>query len=187
VIAASSLPLLLVAIVAPLGAVDIGWYHLRRFRLYDQPSARFETLTHLARGLLFALGTLILVRYRPTGAWFWGTVALFAADFVNNVLDVISEEKSRAPLGGLPHLEYIIHIVGATFAGAVTLAFVATSWGNAIEPTALAASTQVPPWLALLGTVDVAGGLAFTLLEGALYVRSIMKAGWTRQQAATST
>jgi hypothetical protein len=185
VITAGSLPLLLAVIIAPLGAVDVTWFHLRKFRLYDQPSARFETLTHLARGLLFALGALILVRYRPTGAWFWLTVALFAADFVNSVLDVISEEKSRAPLGGLPHLEYMLHIVGATFSGAITLAFVATSWASASEPTALAAATQIPGWLAVLGAADVAGGLVFTLLEGALYMRSIVRTGWTTQQVAT--
>jgi len=176
---ASSLPLLLAAIVAPLGAFDIGWYHLRRFRLYDQPSARFETLTHLARGLLFVLGALILVRYRPTGAWFWVTVAIFAADFANNVLDVIAEEKSRAPLGGLPHREYVLHVVGATFAGAIALAFVATSWDGATEPTGLPAATH-PVWLARVGLANVAGGLLLTLLEGALYVRSIARRGCLR-------
>jgi hypothetical protein len=177
----ASLPLLFASIVAPLGALDIGWFHMHKFRLYDQPSARFETLTHLARGVLFAAGALILTRYRPMGTWFWVTVALFVADFLNTVLDVLSEEKSRAPLGGLPQLEYFIHIVGATFEGGIALAFVTTSWGNAAEPTALEAATNVPSWLTLLGMAGAAGGLSFTLLEATLYVRSIVRTGWAPQ------
>ena len=102
---------------------------------------------------------------------------------MNNVLDVISEEKSRAPLGGLPRLEYLLHVVGASFAGAIALTFVATSWGNASEPTALAAATHAPRWLVLLGTADAAGAFASTLLEAVLYVRSIARTGWSQEPA----
>src|SRR5215471_14487453 len=61
--APASLPLLLLLVVAPFGAVDVVWFHVHKFRLYDQPSARCETITHLLRGLLFALGALVLARY----------------------------------------------------------------------------------------------------------------------------
>jgi hypothetical protein len=177
-ITGTSLPLLFASIFAPLGALDIVWFHLWKFRLYDQPSARFETLTHLARGALYAAGALILTHYRPLGMWFWVTVALFAVDFINTLFDVISEQKSREPLGGLPHWEYVIHILGTTVEGGVALAFVATSWGNAAALTALAPATDVPPWLALLGTAGAVGAVGFTLFEGTLYVRSIMRTGW---------
>jgi hypothetical protein len=166
------LPLLLLSIVAPLGALDILWFHIHRFRLFEQPSARRETVTHLVRGFLFAVAAVVLSRYQPTGAWFWLVAGLFAFDFVNNVVDVALEEKSRAPIGGLPRSEYVIHIVGSTFAGAVALAFVATSWPNASLPTAMPRATGIPVWLVANGTALAIGSLFLTALEGALFARS---------------
>jgi hypothetical protein len=175
---------LLLSIAAPLGAIDILWFHLYRFRLYDHPSARCETVTHILRGLLFAVGAFVLARYRPEGAWFWIIAALFAADFVNNVCDVLVEQKSRTPFGGLPRLEYVIHIVGSTFAGAVGLAFVATSWSTATLPTALTRADGVPLWLAWNGTAIAAGALMLTIFEASLFVRSIIRASVARELTA---
>jgi hypothetical protein len=164
------------SIVAPIGAIDILYFHLYRFRLHAQPSARLETVTHLARGLLFAAGAFLMVRYEPRGAWFWVVTGVISLDFVNNIADVLLEPKSRAPLGGLPPLEYAIHVVGATASGVIGALWVAIAHPLAARPTELAPPAPLPGWLAANGYLLVAGALAMVALEAALMIRATPRA-----------
>ena len=170
------LPLLLIAIVAPLGAIDIAYYHVWRFRLHDQPASRAETVTHLVRGALFASVSAVLTGYEPHGTWFWLIGGLLVLDFANSIADVALEPASRAPLGGLPPLEYVIHIVGSTFGGAVTLAYFALGWRLGEGPPALVPiAGALPAWLLIDGALLAIGGAAMTLGEGFLFARSILR------------
>ena len=110
------LPVILMLVVAPIGALDVLYFHIWKFRLYREPSARAETVTHLIRGFLFGAGAWLISSYRLDGAWFWAVAVVLLVDFVNEIADVALEGESRAPLGGLPTLESVIHIIGATFA-----------------------------------------------------------------------
>jgi hypothetical protein len=167
------LPLLLMAIAAPLGSFDVIYYHLWKFRLHRQPGARAETVTHLVRGALFAGGAWMIATHRLSGAWFWAVGALFVLDFLNNVADVLLEPRSRAPLGGVPPLEYLIHVVGATFAGAITVAYFAAGWSDRLGPTALLPS-EVPVWLAWQGRALAIGAALLTVLELTLMLRAML-------------
>lgn len=172
------LPVLMMVLVAPIGGFDVAWYHIYRFRLYRQPGSRAETVTHLIRSLLFATGLLLMVLWRPSGAWFWAIGGLFVLDFVNNIADVLLEPASRRPLGGLPPMEYLIHVIGATASGAITTAYFLTGWSLGGEPTALVsvAPDAFPDLVRWQAFVVVAGGGLLTMIEGALLVR-----GWVHR------
>jgi hypothetical protein len=181
---AMALPLVLMSIAAPIGAVDAVYFHLWRFRLYAVPTARGEMVTHLVRGVTFAAGAYLLAQYRGGGAWFWLIGGLFAVDFVNNLVDTALEPRSRAAFGGLPTTEHIIHIVGATFAGAITISYFLTAWSNRAQPTELLSSRgTLPDWLILNGQTMAAGAALLTLVELGLFLHSLAS---PRQSPATA-
>ncbi len=171
---ASALPLVLMSIAGPIGAVDVVYFHLWKFRLYSRPGARAETVTHLLRGITFVFGAYFVATYRAAGAWFWLVGGLFAFDFVNNVVDAALESRSRAGFGGLPRAEYIVHLIGSTFAGAIATSFFVTSWENQSAPTELSSNRGVfPDWLVLNGQMLAAGAALLTLLELCLFLHSL--------------
>lgn len=176
-LSATDLPLLLINIVAPLGAFDILYFHIWRFRLYEAPSSRAETVTHIVRGFAFGGAALLLTFTQPAGAWYWAFAAIVGVDFVNNIVDVSLEGESRAPLGGLPRSEYIVHIAGASFEGAIGVAFLLTAWPMQAMPTGLLAADR-PAWLFWPSVMLSAGVIAVVLFELGLFVRSLARSGW---------
>ena len=176
-LSAPALPLLLMSIAGPFGALDVVLFHLWKFRLYSRPSARAETITHILRGVTFAIGAYLLATFRVSGAWFWWVGALFAFDFVNNLIDAALESRSRAELGGLPTAEYVVHIIGSTFAGAITIAFFTTSWANRSGPSELISNHGLlPNWLIVNGQILAASAAVLTAVELGLFLRS-----WTAE------
>jgi hypothetical protein len=169
-------PLAIMSAVAPIAAIDVLYFHLYKFRLYAHRASQLETVTHLARALLFGAAAFLLARGEPHGAWFWVIAGLAAADFGNNVADVLLEPRSRAPLGGLPPLEYAIHIVGATASGVIAGAWVIGGWPLASLPTELAPPGEVPAWLAANCHALYAGAAAMLLGEAALLIRAVLRA-----------
>ncbi len=168
------LPLLLIMIVAPIGAIDLIYYHVVKFKLYSRPDSYVETIVHLIRGVLFSVGAFILLNYKPQGMWYWVTGLFFVLDFINSIADVSIEERSRKTLGGIPTPEYIIHTVGSTFAGAITMAYFILGWEFRLLPTGL---TSLPPdsfhsLFLVNGYGLVAGGLALTIFEGFLLFKA---------------
>jgi hypothetical protein len=89
---------------------------------------------------------------------------------------VLLEPRSRAPLGGLPPLEYAIHIVGATASGLIAGVWVIGAWPLAELPTELAPPGEVPAWLAMNGHALYAGAAAMLIGEGALLIRAMLRA-----------
>ena len=166
-------PLVIMSIVAPLGALDVLYFHLYKFRLHARRASRLETVTHLARGALFAAVAFVFARYEPHGSWYWVVVALVGLDFLNNVADVLLEPKSRASLGGLPPAEYAIHIIGATASGVIGATWVIVGRPLAALPTALAPPPEMPGWLATNAHVLYIGAIAMMLGETALMIRAM--------------
>jgi hypothetical protein len=169
-------PLAIMSVVAPLAAVDVLYFHLYKFRLHAHRASQLETVTHLLRTLLFGAAAFLLTRYEPRGAWVWVITGIAAADFLNNVADVILEPRSRAALGGLPPLEYAIHVVGATASGVIAGAWVIASWPATALPTELAPPGDVPAWLGANGHGLYIGAAAMLLGEGALLIRALARA-----------
>lgn len=167
--------LLTVALLVTLGLVgslDIGYFHIWKFRLARQPSSRLEHLTHLARGVLFLVELGLLLSAVPQGAWFWAVAALLVLDFWIEVADVLLEPSSRRPLGGLPPLEYFIHMNAAILTGGVAASYLILGWPNRLAPTSLASigAGVIPWWLAAMGWLMVAVGGLLWLFEAGTFV-----------------
>jgi len=170
-----SLPLILVAIVAPLGAIDVLYFHIYKFRLHARAASWAETLTHIVRSALIGLFALLVANADPQGAWFWVGGLLIVGDVVNNLIDVLLEPAARAELGGLPPAEYAIHMIGGSMSGAIALAYFLLLWSNAAMPTALAASPH-PAWLVLNGNLIAVGSFLIGGAEAALMARAMLRA-----------
>lgn len=129
-----------------IGAADILYYHLYKFRLAQRRGSRAETLTHLVRSLTFGVGLWTVIAYEPRGAWYWAVAGLFAFDFCDEVVDVLIEPTSRKELGGLPGAEYLVHMICTTLNGAAWVGFLAAGWSERLAPTALVARHSALPW-----------------------------------------
>jgi hypothetical protein len=166
------LPLFLMALVAPIGAFDVLYFHIWKFRLFARPASRCETATHVARGLLVGAVVLVFANFEPRGAWFWLVAAAVVLDFANNVVDAALEPASRASLGGLPRCEYVVHVAGATMGGAVGALFLALFFALSRLPTELAPARGLPAWLVLVADGIALGSIATALVEAALLLRA---------------
>ncbi len=171
------IPLLLMMIVAPLSAIDLVYYHGFKFKLYDRKDSYFETVIHLIRGILFSTGAFILLNYQPSGLWFWITGAIFVLDLINSILDVSIEGKSRKTLGGVPTQEYIIHTIGSTFAGAITISYFIAGWHYRLLPTSLTPLSDgtYSAMFVWNGMALVLGGIFLTTTEAFLLFKSVIK------------
>ncbi len=156
-----------------IGAADILYYHWYKFRLYKQPGSRLETLTHIFRSFTFGIGVYTLLHYLPTGGWYWAVAGLFGADFLDELVDIWIEPKSREPLGGLPGREYLVHMVSTTLNGGAWVTFLVAGWAGRLSATALVARhTSLPAWLAIDGNLIVASSLLIGAGELALLIKA---------------
>ncbi|MBS2020446.1 MAG: hypothetical protein JST00_46745 [Deltaproteobacteria bacterium] len=156
-----SLTFTVLGVLAPIGAIDVVYYHLHRFRLFAREESVREEITHLVRQATFLVAAALLVAGVRTRAVDVALVVLFALDFFTSAADVLSENDSRASLGGLPRGEYLLHFLGTFGAGVL-----ATTYGfeRATLPIAPA-----PLWQALL---LLPAGAALLLFELFLFIRA---------------
>jgi hypothetical protein len=161
----------------PVAAFDALYYHIWKFRLFQQPSCRGEMVTHLSREVVFFFTLLTVVTVRPHGAWYWAFAGLVLADQVINMTDVFFESTSRIPLGGLPRLEYMLHVFGASVAGAAQATYLYSAWPLRLEPTALVPHPPgyLPSFVVMWGYGLLVGTVATFLLEGTLFARSLLR------------
>ncbi|HXI25826.1 MAG TPA: hypothetical protein VNG71_18355 [Pyrinomonadaceae bacterium] len=170
------LTLIILLSAAPIGAFDVIYYHLWKFRLFERPESFKEEITHILRGLLApTLGGIVLIG-RPAGLWFWVVVALFACDTINSLVDVMLEPASRLPRT-VPPLELASHFIGTTSTGAAWAVFMLSGWGTRSLPNALMPYTHsfLPSWFFPLafGTLFAAYSLLF--FEAFLFTRAILR------------
>ncbi len=102
-----------------LGVLDVGYFHIYRFRLYKQVSSRGEQITHLFREILFLTILLWVMFVHAQGVYALVLPLLLLADLINSLTDVLLEPKSRSSLGGIPPLEYLIHMLTMLVSGAI--------------------------------------------------------------------
>ncbi|MFN0026492.1 MAG: hypothetical protein ACKV2O_04790 [Acidimicrobiales bacterium] len=126
-----------------IGVVDVFWFHHYRFRLFRQPSATAEEAIHLLSYATFVgLGVALLAV--GDGHGHGPVLALFGVQLVLTAADVLLEPRSRAPLGGLPALEYLFHVLVTFGIGGAA----ATFW-----------------WSNRAGTVPALDGMALTQVQ----------------------
>lgn len=139
-----------------LGAFDIWRFHTREHHLRSLPSARVELISHSLRGPTYAILFLAIPNLAMRGWWFVALLALLVFDAAISIFDFSVERKSRAPVGGLPTGEYVVHSIIAILFGA----FVAFVWIDGKvgleQATSLSVEPAVPdPVRALLAVMAV--------------------------------
>jgi hypothetical protein len=99
------------ALFGIIGIIDGFYFHLWKFELHRHAETRHEHLLHSWRLVLF-LGILYFLFANDYAGKLWYVGIAFALiDLAILSFDVFEEGDSRANLGGLPPLEYYIHIV----------------------------------------------------------------------------
>jgi hypothetical protein len=167
------LALWLLLIAGPIGATDVLYFHLWKFKLYRRPQSRKEELTHLIRGAAVPAIFAMLLLGRPEGRYFWIVAALFFFDTINSLLDVMIEPASRASLGGVPPAELAVHFIGTSMMGAAWATFMIAGWATRTAPPTLAhwAPGTFPSWLASMAWGAVGMSVLLVLFEAALVMK----------------
>ncbi len=155
--------LMILATVGTIGAIDVLYYHLYRFRLYSQPGCVAEEVTHLLRNAIF-IAVLIVCMQPASPGWARVMFFLFAADMTNSVVDVLLERRSREALGGLPSGEYLVHIL-STFGTGLAVASYTASLGSPAPVLEGLLFWQI--W----GMVGM--GVVLLAIEGVLFARAV--------------
>jgi hypothetical protein len=148
-------------VLSIIGAIDVGWYHLWRLRLYARPQSRREEVAHLCRGLLFVSMLALVAVARPHGAWVLVLLGLFAVDWINTAVDTWVEKASRQDLGGLARGEYMVHVAGSVAVGLTGSAAFFETRAARLAPTSF-----VP--------YDAGGGAAVLAVRGCLVLAVVV-------------
>ena len=93
-----------------LGAVDLFYYHLWKYKLHTRPESRYEHKLHMIFAFLMVPIALLLYYQNLGGVGLWAAVVLVGAALGTELDDVLSENESRASLGGLSSGEYALHV-----------------------------------------------------------------------------
>ncbi len=98
-----------------VGAVDLFYYHIWKYKLHTRPASRYEHKLHMTFAFLMVpIGFLLY--YRDVGGIaLWAAVFFVAAALATEMLDVFSEGDSREDLGGLTTGEYSLHVAATIF------------------------------------------------------------------------
>ena len=162
---------------AILGSIDIAYFHIFRFKLYKAPSSRGEQITHLLRTILFLTAMLLVMFVDAHGVFSLLLPVILLIDFLNSMIDVLLEPNSRQSLGGLPPMEYAVHMVTMFLSGAIMAIAViecGSSWN--VESRVGYRLLNVPPLALALGWQIIVIATGFCLFEGANFTRSLITA-----------
>lgn len=168
--------LLILLVAGPIGATDVIYFHLWKFRLFERPESVKEEITHIIRGIVTPTAGAILLLGQPQGLWFWAVAALFACDSLNSLADVLLEPASRAPRG-VPAPELATHFVGTSLMGAASGIFMFSGWGQHLRPTALIAHTNsfLPDWVFVVGFATLFLAYILVTFETFLFARAVLR------------
>jgi hypothetical protein len=168
-----NLTLFILLTAGPIGATDVIYFHLYKFRLYARPQSFSEEWTHIARGTVVPILFTMLLLGRPQGAMFYFVLALFAFESLNSLIDVMVEPASRKPIG-VPPAELAVHLIGSMLMGAAFGNFVISGWSTRHAPSAFVPwpSGAFPPGFILAARGAVVISVALVIFEAALFFRA---------------
>lgn len=105
-----------------VGSVDLFYYHIWKYKLHTRQESRYEHKLHMVFAFLM-VPIAFLLYYQDLGGYaLWAAVFFVVAALGTEMLDVFTENDSRASLGGLTTGEYSIH-VAATILKVASFAF----------------------------------------------------------------
>lgn len=94
-----------------LGAVDLFYFHIWKYKLHARPESRYEHKLHMAFAFLMVPLAVLLYYQNFGGIALWAGAFFVAAALGTELMDVFSENDSRASIGGLSTQEYALHVV----------------------------------------------------------------------------
>lgn len=161
------LTLSIVLAIGAIGAVDVLYFHLWRFRLYARADSVAEEVTHLVRQVVFVTVVLLLASDSRTPRLDIVILTLIVVDLVNSAIDTLIERRSRASLGGLPPLESLVHIVASFGMGVAAATYFLADPRAAAPVPAAVLQWQVRAVVGL--------GVVLLVVESSLLVRSVCR------------
>lgn len=94
-----------------LGAVDLFYFHIWKYRLHTRLESRFEHKLHMSLAFIMVPVSVLLYYQNSGGMALWAGLFFVAGAISIELVDVLSENNSRASLGGLSSEEYVLHVV----------------------------------------------------------------------------
>ena len=155
-----------------LGAVDLFYYHLWKYKLHTRPESRYEHRLHMIFAFLMVPIALLLYYQDLGGVGLWAAAIVVLAALATELDDVFSENDSRASVGGLSSGEYALHVV-LTILKVASFAFMfaskpASAWSPA-SPVTLGSYGWMAEMIAL--KVAIGSGLVGVLHLALLHPR----------------
>jgi len=135
----------LLLIIAHLGVFDVLYFHIYKCKLHLRPECRREVFWHIWRHLIYGLQFVWVANFRFHGLALALLAALYFCDVFIAWADVLEENRSRAPQGGLPRGEYFMHIVLSLLVGIYMMATFQAVWGDRSLETAIVYSPPEVP------------------------------------------
>ena len=158
-----------------LGAVDLFYFHIWKYNLHTRPESRYEHKLHMAFAFLMVPVALLLYYQNLGGIGLWAAVIAVVAALSTEMLDVLSENDSRASLGGLSTGEYAIH-VAVTILKVASFAFMFASKPTSAWDIASPVSLGSYGWMGEMMALKVAiGSFLVAILHIALLHPRIVK------------
>jgi len=154
-----------------LGAVDLFYFHIWKYKLHTRPESRYEHKLHMAFAFLMVPLAYFLY-YQNFGGWaLWAGVFFVVAALSTELLDVFSENDSRASIGGLSTQEYALHVV-LTILKVASFAFLFAS--KPAEAWSLASPSVIGTYGAI-GEATAIQVMAGSFLVGLLHLALLNK------------
>ena len=110
-----------------IGAIDFVYNHIYRYRLHAHASSFREHGVHTLLTLVLTVTVVMLVFIDMGRVGFAIFLGIQALAVIFTLWDVSIERASRAPLGGLPTHEYVLHTVIFLLHGAFVWAVIANA------------------------------------------------------------
>jgi len=122
------LSLIFLVLFLVVATIDGLYFHLWKYRLFARKESIYEHKLHTIRAFLFIPIVFFLFYSDFGGLALWAGIFFILLDLIVELLDVFTENDSRASLGGLTSLEYAAHVTATTFRiAAISFALAAKS------------------------------------------------------------
>ncbi len=167
---------ILLVLFCLLGAFDGLYFHLFKYKLHLHPSARKEHIIHTARAFVFVPMSLLLFVFNSEGIFLYAGIFLVLVDLGLELVDILEERKSRAPLGGISSEETAIHVFASSFKLAAITTLLLTKEAAAFTTMRAIETVPLPDYLRILGLLFAIGCLIGGI-QSVMMMRELDKSG----------
>ena len=134
-----------------VGSFDATYYHDKKYSLHLNTDSRKEHFYHTVRAICYPIIVFSLFYNNYKGIIFLIGICAVIIDTIFFILDAFEEKHSRNKWNGLPHGEYITHLISNTlhYCAITTILFIKIY---------LSHSTDYPKYLSIIAFIFIIGG-----------------------------